>query len=467
MVNQGQPTEAPASMDAHHVDIAIAVSLFGIFSFVYGLFYLANHEKASIQRALWEVVSFTTAIFTAVLWYSALNFGVRMFAADQDLQPLTIIAVDIFHFLFWYAVMHKALVHSVEEMCQNTYDTVAAVRQKRANTRVVGMLSSHIASFAAIEAGLAILALDVFDGVFQILLVFAFAVALYFLFYLTDVFQERVEHHDRLAYYVIEVECDDAENDIGATAISFLLFHAIHSWFVNGWEESEALDNIAALNWQYPVKSLSCGTLIFLIGVVVHLPMIKPKIKRTPKEDIEEFTIMQKHARRAQDTIVHSFSMCFAWFANSAGSWFVAVSLSKFGVHTSSKTPLHTTCLALLTSFFALLAIVFFDHFDHVEPKPNEKQSAYLSFLDTHHVHTLVDGITKILAIVIGFSWEQAFESCMVTIAEKSKQTGPWYPFYVQAGIALVVASVAVPAWRRHIMTHVIDLTEKNNQKSK
>lgn len=433
-------------VDANHLDLAVAAALLASLGFVCALVYAVNHAKESARYISWEIISYTTALFAANMSWTAVDFVVGELVKDQGLQDTTIIVVDIVHFLVWCAVMHKVIVQWSVEMCQTKFKDRSTVYDAQAKVRSVAMLLSHIAAFAAICAGLRVQQLEVFDGMFQIAFVLLFSILLYFIFYLTDVYAAREEHHDELSFEVIQAECDKAENDIGSIAISFLLFRAVRHVFIHDWEDADAVKSVAGQDAYYPLKCLTCGGLILVVGVFVHLPMIKPKVEK-PKlakgksAPQEELTVLQIHARRWQDIVFYGSITSFAWFGLSAGAWAVAQILAKCGIQIESDSALEMTCLAAITTSVGSGIILILDYFGYThlefskESKNGVEHPVLYGFLEKHQVHLLVDGLIKALAILMGYSWVQAFEYCTITFAEATKQHG--YHPYARVGIPI------------------------------
>jgi hypothetical protein len=127
--------------------------------------------------------------------------------------------------------------------------------------------------------------------------------------------------------------------------------------------------------------------------------------------------------------------MSSVWFVLSIGSWFVAASFAECGIQIASETSLQTTCVAGVTTAVAFFTILLFDRLGYTQAEEAKTEAN-----DTHQAHLLVAGVIKALAILIGYAWVNAFETCIITFAEVTKHHG--YGNYVRIGIPLVIGSM-------------------------
>jgi hypothetical protein len=180
--------------------------------------------------------------------------------------------------------------------------------------------------------------------------------------------------------------------------------------------------------------------------------MIKPKVEKLKLEKSksgmktpqEELTVLQTHARRWQDIVFHGSITSFAWFGLSAGAWTVAQIFAASGIQIESDSALQMTCLAAITTAVGSCIIFVLDYFGYThleftkeESKNGVNQPALYGLLERHQVHLLVDGMIKALAILMGYSWVQVFEYCIITFAEATKQHG--YHPYARVGIPVAL----------------------------
>merc|ERR1711920_756154 len=67
--------------------------------------------------------------------------------------------------------------------------------------------------------------------------------------------------------------------------------------------------------------------------------------------------------------------------------------------------------------------------------------------------------IIKAIAILIGFSWEEAFHA---GVSELAKLTGTtWRTIVTRLVLAIAIGVIVVPAWRWYILKKTIELEEK------
>eukprot|EP00927_Polykrikos_kofoidii_P012575 TRINITY_DN15433_c0_g1_i1.p1 TRINITY_DN15433_c0_g1~~TRINITY_DN15433_c0_g1_i1.p1 ORF type:complete len:507 (+),score=59.89 TRINITY_DN15433_c0_g1_i1:190-1521(+) len=413
------PSEVPP-FGAKRLDFAVAITLLGGLMVLCGLLYLVNNFTCEVRHSAWSKVLCIVAASTAMSSHAALDFVKCQFWKEHSYQHWTCFLVDVTNFFIWYLVMHKMIVHRCTGTCVAKVENTCDGKDAYLGFSSCCLLVSHIAAFAAIGAVVQVQTLDAFEGLLQVVFVFAFAIVLRLTFCLADICTARWEHCDEKTFNWIAAEFEDGERTIASVAVSFVAFRAIQHCFLEGWEESDIVQNVAAQTYHYPLKCLLCGGLVFALGSVVYRPRIEAKA------DEVLLALIQNRLRWWQDIIFHVSIVCSAWLALSAHSWAVSATLLKFGVYTASDSLLQSACVATSASAFGLLAVPLIRGVGN----------------------GLADEGGRAIAVILGFTWQQALHGCMIVIAESAQYHGRWFPFCVLFGFAASVAILVTPTWR-------------------
>jgi len=141
--------------------------------------------------------------------------------------------------------------------------------------------------------------------------------------------------------------------------------------------------------------------------------------------------------------IQNVLSMCFAWCFYFVITWETRRLLRPAKVITA-ESDAEKAVVALVASMMAFGAIMILDYF-------SDKYSG----ADTE---MLLRGMIRSLGVLVGFSWEHAFEGGVEVISELTAEKGEWYPLIVRLGMALIIGLGITPAWERYILRNVLTL---------
>mmetsp|Transcript_16991 Transcript_16991/g.53294 ORF Transcript_16991/g.53294 Transcript_16991/m.53294 type:complete len:176 (-) Transcript_16991:67-594(-) len=145
--------------------------------------------------------------------------------------------------------------------------------------------------------------------------------------------------------------------------------------------------------------------------------------------------------------------------AGATSSWMPRVCPSRGALHASKWTVVHLShvlalplaqtetiggiCVALCTSVLACLMVFGINW-----------------ICDQRQLHEVMRKqfrtIIRCLGLLIGFAWEQSFDSGVEAVAMLAEPMGTWPPLLAKFFLACVVAVVVIPAWKLHILKTVM-----------
>jgi hypothetical protein len=73
-----------------------------------------------------------------------------------------------------------------------------------------------------------------------------------------------------------------------------------------------------------------------------------------------------------------------------------------------------------------------------------------------------LDEIILALCVLVGFSWEQSFDTAVVVVANSLRGNVP--PAFTKLGMSLVLVAVVFPAWRFFILPKELELAEEDSE---
>lgn len=260
---------------------------------------------------------------------------------------------------------------------------------------------------------------------------------------------------------------EEGENDFGGLGISFLLAEAI-KYNITGEFTHAAMhhhgDHRLVPKGNEPVHQ----GILFVVGLgfaalsVLVVWLREQRRHRTRSliaEEISEISEdhfvlgdFSKYMKRWFFIFQTVFAMCFAWCLLSTVTWTGAQLLEDIGFFFGHHTTGQHACIALVVSFLAFCLIRVLDLIEDMEYTGDVTDKCTRSMIDS-------------LAILIGFSWEHAFEIGVGVIAELTKGRGVWCPPVAKFVLAVAVALVVIPAWRLYILKMVLKLRAGRKEK--
>ena len=139
---------------------------------------------------------------------------------------------------------------------------------------------------------------------------------------------------------------------------------------------------------------------------------------------------------RATVVVRTSCAMIHAWCLYFAGVWILSASNLATAMDVHYDSALLKVILAVALSAYAFTLIVLLERLADPACSPGKRSSAGMF------------AIMVGLGILIGFTWEQAFERSVSTIVQVAAVPGPLLKLVMAFGLVLLV----LPAWRIWIL---------------
>jgi len=227
----------------------------------------------------------------------------------------------------------------------------------------------------------------------------------------------------------------DSENDISCLGGSYLFVSSLRYSMV-GSQPTMAGAIMGETPWHAVYELYVAGLVMTTCGILVIL--LRSRLVRTDEEK-------EGATNRALTILAGMLGMGFAWCCLFASRTVFEKEPTLDAHHVSMKTVSGRILLALSLSLVSMLIIFALDFvgdfFKERSPAGEDNGS------------DIIQQIVSAKSILVGFSWEHAFDGGVEAIASRSTQ-----PMITQSVLAAAVFLVVVPAWRRHILTKAMIL---------
>jgi len=535
----GEEEEEEEEEEEHftHADIQVACVVLGAVAIDVSLFDLVNWTDDDIRLYTWSILSMTISIFVAVLGFGAINQYVELLAEGMNewLGVALAFAQCAFYLvfmLFWIGyesgmicepgevnldeevwtvadsnrAEHGRLLTADEIATLNSIDQKRGTYEDENGNRTPVMkrkmvleqrlrrmkcyagLLSHMAGFAAINAGGQLQHTDLFNSHPLLCLIpTLITCALCQLVFLVSGHFRKMQYEaakalgraGRRAKLCSEF-IEEGENDVMSLSLSFLAVQSVKFGLsgllpnVEGVEEPEERQPWPAVCGLY-LSSLLFAAIssVLAIGMVKRReqpetretaptstqPLRKTRTRnswmeeasldfqKTTEEPVEENaeTLMD----RVWSTLMSTAAMSFAWCVLFATRW-VCVNVTFVDL----ESMFGMIQLALILSLFAGVSVFLFDVADDFFKNHGNSEAGSLA----------VSTIINALALLVGFTWEKCFDHGVKAISARAGHAR-----LNKLVLAAVVAVLVVRPWRRYILTKVmyLELMKKSTLKQR
>lgn len=465
----------PSEELRYQVAVAASCMLIGGFAFVLAIFYLVNNEDPEIQMYSWQVISSTVNIFCAVLTFAGVNRLIHycMEIDHTNLQTPLAIAVDFAQMLAWVGAMRLVLWYVARRARIESERGESKERhvEHHLDIKCWGMLFAHIAGFAAINCFGDLQQNQFFSQspVHAFMIVPLTAICLSVLFWCLDAIGHGLRRRRLLAlgrrfFELMEEEAEEAENDMMALSISFLVCQSLRFYTGGNLPDTEGEEPPHTST----VLMLVCSLLFAAVAVMFILLMDLRHVALTAVPTMA----------RASDVIQLICCMCCAWcsyygmkrlflsFGNSSGGGGdpAIEEVLRIGLAVANSMVAFILIFVLNAlvdrekMFLAKTAQKIKDATAIVE-KDDGIDNLHRTVSSRKHgrelQHRLVmqaaQTLIKAQAILVGFSWEQAFDSSVGKTCERITVVAP---AWAELAFAAVMVGMVLPAWRLYILPH-------------
>mmetsp|Transcript_34652 Transcript_34652/g.79820 ORF Transcript_34652/g.79820 Transcript_34652/m.79820 type:complete len:697 (-) Transcript_34652:133-2223(-) len=478
-------------------DFQVAYMLLGAVIFVVSLFYLVNWNDDDIRYYSMNIISMTMSIFSAVLMFQGINEQIRRFSTQLTHEHR--VAIQFAHALIYIVAMQfviggisgvfpslrssdmtgkfgdkkwivadglrcdymRALDVDEEKYVRNKTATKSVwidqygvevpvsfefyekqTAQRR--MRCWAMLLAHMSGFAAINAGGQLQEMEVFRASPWMEIIPAIVVTslLQATFMLATYFRAKtMDMSDPMKVDLCKEAVLEAENDVNALSLSFLVVQAIRFAVGGIMPNAEGLEEPPVVHsWKEIIILLAIATAMCFAAIALSLNLAGGK---EGEEEAEETLVT-----RVGHVIANSLAMCFAWIILFGARWVV---LKMEFIHLDVETMIGQVTLALVLSILCGLAVFALDFVDdHTRGSGSAEDGA-----------KAIRVIIQAIAILIGFSWERCFDEGVLAVAMSAPDRR-----LAKFFMGLVVFLFLVPAWRRHILTKVLAYEEMKKRRA-
>jgi len=346
------------------------------------------------------------------------------------------------------AVETGATSHKAKRVFNTEAEKKEAEEQSELNVKAAGQLLAHMTGFATINAFGFLQRSPIFEelGVLgAFLTVPAAAVCMLVFFWLLQRVRQFIidKDGDTEEDEKWEDETEEAENEVLSLSLSFLTVQALRFWIGGELPNIEGAETLASVKAHTfgNVLELFLAAAVFLAGAVGLV------------------TVRNHLTAKARATVTpdkHKFSRRFAVMAQGFCTMGKAWSLfyaSRWAFEISGLLIQETLLRVLLAMVVTIVSFVLIFALDKVADAHEGD--------DTGKAVKTIIGATGIL---IGFSWEQAFDEGVEGICEKITAIEEHWTKLI---LGLILVGLVLPAWRIWILRITFEIEEEGEEKEK
>jgi hypothetical protein len=356
-----------------------------------------------------------------------------------------IFALAFIQFVVWYCIFGVAMIYFAGvkrlpwDKKEVSHDT------KHINSKAGCMLLAHVAGFAAINCFGILMRMEPFEinpGLAFLSLIIACTIVLLMVTAYRAIRHKFATGGTADDQNLLDEEAEEGGEDIMALLASFLVVqvfrYKLTDILPDGHGGESSYDIVTHMGtdhhnlWFQVVPLLAFGYLsAFFCGVIVFLNAMPSRFT----------TFLSGHkVQQGVRMLTMTAAMVHCWCLYFAGVWMMAASdLAEYiGVYEDSA--LLKVILACLLTVYAFVLIFALEKLASLEATgPKADQAIYT--------------VMGSLGILVGFTWEQAFERSVSTVV----QANPSAPEpLLKAGLALFLVGMVLPAWRMYIIIHTM-----------
>jgi len=406
--------------------VAIAATLLGAISFQMSIFYLTNHSDSDMRRYTYEVISATISIFCAVLLFQSGNDlleAVLFEGTSAEFQLL----VDLLHMIFWYCALQLTLAVTSGAIGELIGWPQASLESVESNIKCWAVLLAHMTGFASINFWSGMQQLPFFRSSPAMCLwtLPISAVCQFGLQQVSDRIRLKVSLADDGEEDDYEKlwsrETADSENDVMGLTLSFQMVQCARFLICGHLPNQEGEEPWPVLIGHTGNQARELLVVAAFCVAVVFALIITMREDRTEK------------VKRATETMITTFSMCFAWSVFFGFDWYMG-SFNMVG----NDEMLLSVLLAMVLSVLSFTAIRILDKIVDAE-------------LTDGRVDEAVKQLIGAIGILVGFAWEQCFDHATLSLSNAMPMR-----HLCKLLLAGFCAVILVPAWRWYILPMVV-----------
>jgi len=399
-------------------DVAVAegMMLMGTVAFVMSMFYLVNFPDRDIQQETWSAMSSTVSIFCAVLLFTCIKdvmvYGMGESSGHHHAPPDQRSLMISFGRLAVMAAALNALM--------------ASLRTGGMLLKAVGLIGSHIISFACIDAFGNLQQLEPFRSSLQLCCV-AVLIALVVMISIASGASALRARLDSSDWEEFREECAEGEIEAFSLTAGFLVSHLVRFSIVG---QLAPLHGAPKGKTQSEVNTLLLWSVVFAT-LVVALGFLHSHLARRNADPM---------VKGATNLALEVSSMSMAWCFLAWGQWEFWSSTDGAGVGEGDKMTARMV-MALLSSLLVFACIFAVDKaadFNMPEFRP------------------LADAFVLVMAL----SWEAAFDRAVQGIGEEFEGN---QKLWMETGLSIALCAVVLPAWMLYVLPRAEEAKEESS----
>jgi len=412
-----------------------------------------NHDDVDIREHTWKVINATVSIFVSVLLFQGLA-GVSDMFCDRIIHShlerhAAKICIAYLTFGIFYGSLH-VILYNLAHMTDTTQPgkkveaSFEDVRRRKIACWTT--LFAHMSGFAIIRCSLDLQQLQIFqEGVFVCVPTVMNALLLMIFFKLTDTLRGRffAAEKNSTPHQLWEKGSQEAEDDIAAIGISFSGVVVLRFLLTGIMSNAEGLE-MPVLN--HPVSAKVGVGAAALLCSLCSLAVLFFHARFHDKKGSHTLLSTNPPVGNCRSYMIRWILISSSIFATAA-SW-CALYLVKwilFGFERAANAEANpNSCIwrvvhALLVSFGSFVCVYFLDKLQDLDYTGEEADRA-------------IGEVINAIGVLVGFSWEQAFDAAVATIGHLTRDMGEYYPIWARLGVAAAIAGVMIPAWRLYLI---------------
>jgi len=447
-VEEGEGAEGgggEVESESKQVKVAVAVMLLGSITFQMSMFYLVNYPDEDIQRYSYQVIGMTISIFSAVLLFQGFNGVIEAHLIER--YPKQELLIDMIHMLWWFILMQlvtavfSGALPILGAAAKFEHDIHGLRKYRHLNLMCFAKMLAHMTGFAAINAFTTLQETAFFASSSPsslLILPLAFS-SLVIVFRGTDFVRERISNADGVIdehEQLWDQETEESENDVVGLCLSFTTVQSVR-YFVAGHlpdKEGDLPDSLV------PPRLEMHGLLLVAIGWAFASLFFSMWLRKKPWRN-HKTAAKARYARICQNWLM----MCFAWSLLFAAD----ATVQATGYFPSSSGILAKVVVALSVSLASFAVIFVLDRVaDSQASATGGREGA---------VDASIDQIIASKALLIGFTWESAFDTAVDKISKTPGMSSNGFlgPATMKLLLSLLLCLIVIPAFRMYILPTV------------
>jgi len=412
----------------------------GSIGFQMSIFYLVNWPDEDIKRETWKVISACISIFVAVLLFQGFNQVVEEYIIEGGGEMWEVF-VDVSQLLFWLSCMQVTLAITSGAVNELWGGTPPSMEKIEVNVKSLAVLLAHVTGFSSINAfGSVQQTFFSDDPVLAFMIVPAGFFSLFALYHGFDILRDYVSEADDGEVDEYEAkwdeETEEAENDVAGLSLAFLTVQAFRFSISGVLPNVEGIESPETAGTHGPVQWLCLWVCGIACGILGILCIQYKKFIPHPSARVERMTKIVRNY----------FMFASSWSFFYTAKW--AFTHTKLG---EQESMLHVVLALVVTAvvfvnIFVIDYILDNDLFGQSEEEEDEAESA-------------LDEVILALSVLVGFSWEQSFDTAVSVLA--SSLSGEVPQAFVKLAMSLVLVAIVFPAWRFYILPKELELTSE------